>query len=123
MADKNNTPSRNNDNAVAALCFLALGLLLIVTAIFSSTHPLDFMVQFLGKLTLFIFIIAGISLLVGIFLYYWKIASVDPDKTLAESTKDNIEYSKHVTADLSGKAKAFYADYKKRADAAKNDKS
>jgi hypothetical protein len=123
MAEKKNTANKNNDNAVAALCFFALFALLIVTAIFSSSHPLDFMVEMLTKVTAYIFVIAGVCLIAMIFWHYWKLASVDPEKTIAEATRDNLEYSKDVTADISSKVQNFYTAYKQRVkEAEKNNK-
>ncbi len=98
----------------AGLCFTALFLLLILTAIFSSSHPLDFMVNFLTKLTAYIFLLAGVAALGGILLYYWKISSPDPDKTFSEATRDNLEYSKEVTMDLTQTLKKYYAEYQER---------
>ena len=119
---KENKSTRNSDNMTAGLCFLALFILLVLTALFSSTHPLDFMVNFLGTLTGYIFIIAGVMVLLGVLIYYWKLASDDPDKTLSEATRDNLEYSRDVTHDLSQKAKEFYAEYQERVKAAEQDK-
>lgn len=115
MAEKENkATTRNSDNMTAGLCFIALFLLLILTAIFSSTHPLDFMVNFLTKMTAYIFLLAGIAALGGLFLYYWKLSSPDPDKTFSEATRDNLEYSRDVTMDITQTLKKYYAEYQER---------
>lgn len=112
--NQNKATTKNSDNMTAGLCFTALFLLLILTAIFSSSHPLDFMVNFLTKLTAYIFLLAGVAALGGILLYYWKISSPDPDKTFSEATRDNLEYSKEVTMDLTQTLKKYYAEYQER---------
>ena len=109
-----NKASKNQDNMTAAICFIALFVLLFLTALFSSSHPLDFMVNFLTKMTAYIFVIAGLLAIGGIVLYYWKLASDDPDKSFSEATRDNLEYSKEVTLDLSEMMKKYYAEYRER---------
>ena len=98
-------------------------IMIVITAIFSSSHPLDFIVNFFATLTGYIFFIVFLCVLAAVVLYYWKLASDDPEKTLAESTKDNLEYSKEVTADISQKAKEFYAEYKERVKEAETEQS
>lgn len=116
-----NKQSANNDKALAMLGLLIVFMLLVITAIMSSSHPLDFIVNALGMITGYIFLILFICILAGIFIYYWKIASPDPEQTLSEATRDNLEYTKEVTSDLSEKAREFYADYKERVKAAEEE--
>ncbi len=109
-----NKTTKNSDNMTAALCFIALFVVLILIALFSSSHPLDFMVGFLTKLTGYLFLIAVLCIVAGVFLYYWKLGSDDPDKTLSESTKDNLEYTKDVTSGLKEMVKNYYGEYQSR---------
>ena len=111
----------SSGSGVALLVLCGGFLLIILAAIFSSSHPLDFIVNFFATLTGYIFVIAFLCSLGGIFFYYWRLGAADPDQSLAEATRDNLEYSKEVTADITQKAKEFYADYKERVKEAEED--
>ena len=92
--------------------------MIILAAIFSTSHPLDFIVDFFTTLTGYIFLIAFLCVIAGVFWHYWKMGSEDPEKTISEATRDNLEYSMEVTEDIKHKAKEFYEDYKKRVEEA-----
>ena len=104
----------SSGSGVALLVLCGAFLLVILTAIFSSSHPLDFIVNFFATLTGYIFLIALLCVLAGVFWYYWKMGSEDPDKSLSEATRDNLEYSRDVTEEIKHRAREFYADYKER---------
>ncbi len=113
---------KDSSGSGVALLVLAGGFLLIIlAAVFSTSHPLDFIVNFFATLTGYIFIIALLCIAASIFIYYWKIGAADPDKTLSEATRDNLEYSRDITEDIKYKAKEFYADYKQRVKEAEED--
>ena len=125
MSDKKEqkTSGKHADNTVAAVAFIGLFIVLILTALFSSSHPLDFMVNFLGTMVGYIFVIVGVLAVLGVAWYYWKMSAADPEQSLGEATKENLEYTKEMTQDISEKAKSFYADYKKRVKEAESEKN
>lgn len=119
---ENKQGSKHSDNMVAGIVFVGLFAVLIFVALFSSNHPLDFIVNFLGTMVGYIFLIVAVFAVLGIFWYYWKMSAADPEQSLGEATKENLEYTKEVTQDLSEKAKSFYAGYKKRVQEAEETK-
>lgn len=120
MAENKKKDSSGSGVALLVLC--AAFLLIVLTAIFSSSHPLDFIVNFFATLTGYIFLIAFLCALAGVFWYYWKMGAEDPDKSISEAARDNLEYSRDVTEEIKYKAREFYADYKERVKEAEEEK-
>lgn len=121
MANKGNGKG-SSDNLVAIALMCGVFALLIVSSMMTQDDPVAFMASFLGTIVAYLFILLFIFGIIGIIIFYYRIADADPNKSLRERARDSLEISKETSSEISQYIKKFYADYQDRKKAAEDEK-